>query len=53
MDKKIENVEAHLKEKLELPRAILLQLRDTRLFNSMIDQAIDDMDELLNTGPKK
>ena len=53
MDKGIANLEARLKDHLELPRAILIQLRETRLFNSMIDQAIDDLDELLKKGSKK
>ena len=34
-----------LRERLELPKAILSQLRETCLFNDMIDKAIDDLDE--------
>ncbi len=37
----------YLKEYLELPRAVLLQLRDTHLFNDLLDDAIKDIDELL------
>ena len=36
-----------LQDKLEFPRALLLQLRETRLFNPMIDEAIEDIDDIL------
>ncbi len=52
MDKANQNLEALLKDRLELPRAILLQLRDTRLFNSFVDQAIEDIDFLLENEKK-
>ncbi len=47
IDSKI--LQNHLKERLELPRAILLQLQDTCLFNPMLEQAIQDIDYLLNS----
>ncbi len=34
-------------ERLELPKAILIQLRETCLFNGMIDTAIEDLDEVI------
>ena len=36
-----------VKDRLELPKAVLIQLRETRLFNAMIDQAIEDIEQLL------
>ena len=39
--------QASLRDRLELPRAILTQLRDTRLFTPLVDQAIEDIDCLL------
>lgn len=53
MKKGVSEIEARLKDRLELSRAILLQLQETRLFNSMIDQAIDDIDDLLKKGSEK
>ena len=48
MDSVSKNLETTcLKERLELPRAILSQLRETSLFNQFIDQAIADIDYLL------
>ena len=47
MIKVSEDLNACLRERLELPRAVLIQLRETRLFNSMLDEAIEDIDELL------
>ena len=37
-----------LRERLELPKAVLSQLRETCLFNQMIDSAINDLDEAIN-----
>ena len=45
-----EDLKNRLKERLELCRAILTQLRDTRLFNSMVDQGIEDIDWLIKKG---
>ena len=53
MDKEIKNIEVRLKDQLELPRAILLQLRETCLFNSIVDEAIRDIDVLLEKGQEK
>ncbi len=36
-----------LKEKLLYPKAVLELLRATRLFGPQIDEAIDDLDQLL------
>ena len=36
-----------LEERLLYPKAVLVQLRDSELFNYMIDQAIEDIDYLL------
>ena len=47
------DLKAGMKERLELPRAILVQLRETRLFNSMVDQAIEDIDWLLKKGDEQ
>ncbi len=48
MTKTPKDFDACLKERLELPRAILIQLRETRLFNSMLEEAIEDIDAILN-----
>jgi len=41
------NKQAFLKEKLLFPRGVLVLLRETGLFNSLIDKAIEDMDSVL------
>ena len=46
MDKP-KNIEDCLKDRLELPKAVMIQLRETCLFNPMIDKAIEDIDYLL------
>jgi len=51
MNDAIPNIETFLKDRLELPRGILVQLRDTCLFNEIIDQAIADIDSLIEKGP--
>ena len=53
MDDAVKDPKVFLKDQLELPRAVLLQLRDTRLFNSLLDKAIQDIDDLLMKGPKE
>ena len=45
-----DHLKSELKERLELPRAILVQLRETELFNFMVEQAIEDIDWLLKKG---
>lgn len=39
------DIQHRLREQLELPRAVLSQLRESCLFNDMIDDAINDLDE--------
>ena len=41
-----------LLQKLELPKAILLQLQETCLFNSMVDEAIRDIDDIFDMWKK-
>ena len=53
MNDEISGTEASLRERLELPRAILIQLRDTCLFSGLVDQAIEDIDYLLGERPGK
>ena len=50
---KTENMPVDLKQRLEIPLAVLVLLRDTRLFNPMLDQAIEDIECLLNKGPER
>lgn len=37
----------YLRERLEFPKAVLSQLRESCLFNDMIDSAIGDLDEVI------
>ena len=50
MNEPVQQVQSLLKERLELPRAILVQLRETCLFNPLLDKAIEDIDHLLTKG---
>ena len=50
---KTESMPVDLKQRLEIPLAVLILLRDTRLFNPMLDRAIKDIECLLNEGPEQ
>lgn len=45
-------LQTYLRDRLEFPRAVLVQLRDTCLCNSMVDEAIEDIDAILNLTPE-
>ena len=47
------DLKSDITERLDLPRAILIQLRETRLFNSMVDQAIEDIDWIIKKDSEK
>ncbi len=37
-----------VRQKLELPRAVLFQIKETHLCNEFIDEAIEDIEKILN-----
>ena len=39
--------EEFLREKLELPKAVLEQIKDTHLCNEIVDEALSDIREIL------
>ena len=39
--------EEFLREKLELPKAILEQIKDTHLCNEFVDEALSDIEDIL------